>query len=137
MCLALALRQSTVLWLILPMNFSLFATYWKIWVLHILRQLSYIVTIIMLFRLHIMMFSMSAQSILRLVVILCVIICLLVFCIFFQLALLIKMLTFLQRLFLLVVFVILFPNSRWLLLDHLEFEGGMLAYVYTIVIILV
>ena len=41
------------------------------------------------------------------------------------LALLIRLLTSLRRLFLLVVFVILFPNSRWLLLDHLEFEGNV------------
>ena len=68
--------------------------------------------------------SMSAPSILRLIVILCVIICSLASCTFFQLALLIKLLISLRRLFLLVVFAILFPNSRWLLSDHLEFEGG-------------
>ena len=124
LCLALALRQSTVLWLILLLNFLLFVGSWKIWVLHILHRLSYIVTTVVLFRLCIMMFSMSAPSILRLIVSLCVIICLLASCIFFQLALLIRLLTFLRRLFLLVIFVILFPNSRWLQLDHLEFEGG-------------
>jgi hypothetical protein len=50
--------------------------------------------------------------------------CLLASYIFFQLALLIRLLTSLRRLFLLVVFVILFPNSKWLLSNHLEFEGG-------------
>jgi hypothetical protein len=133
LCLALALRQSTVLWLILPLNFSLFAGCWKIWVLHILHRLSYIVTIVVLFRLRIMMFSMNAPSILRLIVILCVIICLLASCVFFQLAHLIRLLTSLRRLFLLVVFVILFPNSRWLLSNHLEFEGDvrhMYIYIY-------
>ena len=124
LCLALALRQSTVLWLILPQNFLLFAVCWKIWVLHIFHWLSYIMTTVVLFRLCIMMFSMSTPSILRLIVILCVIICLLASYVFFQLALLIRLLTSLRRLFLLVIFVILFPNSRWLLSDHLEFEGG-------------
>ena len=64
--LALALRQSIVLWLILPLNFLLFASCWKIWVLHIFHRLSYIVTTVVLFRLHIIIFSMSAPSILRL-----------------------------------------------------------------------
>jgi hypothetical protein len=120
LCLALVLRQSTVLWLILPLNFLLFAGCWKIWVLHILHRLSYIVTTTVLFRLRIMMFFKSAPSILRLIVI----ICLLASCAFFQLAFLIRLLTSLRRLFLLVVFVILFPNSRWLLSNHLKFEGG-------------
>jgi hypothetical protein len=83
LCLALALRQSTVLWLILPLNFLFFANCSKIWVLHILHRLSYIVTTIVLFRLRTMMFSMSAPSILRLIVILCVIICLLASYVFF------------------------------------------------------
>ena len=111
LCLTLALRQSTVRWLILPLNFLLFASCWKIWVLHILHRLSYIVTTVVLFRLRIMMFSMSAPSILRLIVILCIIICLLASCVFFQLALLIRLLTSLRKLFLLIVFVILFSNS--------------------------
>jgi hypothetical protein len=37
LCLALALRQTTVLWLILLLNFLLFTGCWKIWVLHILH----------------------------------------------------------------------------------------------------
>jgi hypothetical protein len=97
-CLALALRQSTVLWLILPLNFSLFVGCWKIWVLHIFHRLSYIVTIVVLFRLRIIMFSMSAPSILRLIFILCVIICLPASCVFSQLVLLIRLLTSLRRL---------------------------------------
>ena len=121
---SLALRQSTVLWVILLLNFLLFTGCRKIWVLHILHRLSYIVTAVVLFRLCIMMFSMSAPSILRLIVILGVIICLHASRIFFKLALLIRLLTSLRRLFLLVIFMILFPNSRWLLSDHLEFEGG-------------
>ena len=123
LCLALALTQSTMLWLILPLNFSLFAGCWKIWVLHILRQLSYIVTTVVLFELRIMMFSMSSASILRLIVILFVIICLLTSCVFSQLAHLIRPVTSLRRLFLLVISMIMFPNSRWLMSNHLEFEG--------------
>ena len=124
LCLAPVPRQSTMFQLILPLNFSFFIGCWKIWVLHILHRLSYIVTIVVLFRLRIMMFSMSAPSILRMIVILCVIICLLASCVFFQLAHLIRLLIYLLRHFLLVVFVILFPNSRWLQSDHFEFVGG-------------
>ena len=45
-------------------------------------------------------------------IILCVIICLLASCVFFQLTYLIRLLISLLRPFLLIVFVILFPNSR-------------------------
>ena len=123
LCLAPASRQNTVLLLILSLNFSLFASSWKIWVLHILHWLSFIETIAMLFRLHIMMFSMNAQNILRLIVVLCIIICLLAPCASSSLAPLIRPLTSLRKLFYLIISVILFPNSRWLISNHLEFEG--------------
>jgi hypothetical protein len=84
LCLVLALWQSIVLWLILSLNFLLFTGCWKIWVLHIFHRLSYIVTTVVLFRLCIMMFSMSAPNILRLIVILCIIICLLASYVFFS-----------------------------------------------------
>uniref|UniRef100_A0A2N9IUD6 Reverse transcriptase Ty1/copia-type domain-containing protein n=1 Tax=Fagus sylvatica TaxID=28930 RepID=A0A2N9IUD6_FAGSY len=118
------LKLSTVLSPMPPQNSSGFVSSWLTWVLPRPPVLLFTTTIVVLFTLPIMMFFMSAPSTLRPIVT--------SFVIIFSRVLLTYYLSLLRTSLLMYspspihrdAYVILCPNSRWLLRHHLVFERG-------------
>jgi len=118
----LVLRLSTVHLPMLQLNFCGYDSFWQTWVLLIWLVPLFVVIIGAQSRLFTMMSSMSAPSILKLIVTSFGTIFSRALSIFDLSPLKINLPIFSRSLILLVGYVILFPSSSWL--HHLEFEGG-------------
>ena len=105
-------------------SLSNFAGSWLTWMLHSPLPLLFIVTIVVLSTLLIIMSSTNAPSILRSTATSLASISRNEISSCSPSPLLTSLLISLPRLTRLVVFEILYPNSRWLFPCHLEFEGG-------------
>ena len=105
-------------------SLSRFAGSWLTWILHSPLPLLFIVTIVVLSTLLIMMSSMNAPSTLRSIAASLANISRKAILSCFPSSLLTSLLISSPRVTCLVVFEILYPNSSWFPLCHLEFKGG-------------